>query len=256
MSDQLRRLPPSRGVARVVILLTLCAGCAGLPGVAKPVNISVPLGVSAAPGGLDSFALPTSALAAALESEEIEPTIVDIPDLPSWPRFLRFRGPMYALVQFEPYVGQMGILADKERADAGMGIGFVGGVRTPMAGGKSLGFEGLLGMSRHYNAASDVDANATRLAGAVRMSFGADEKVVPFVVGGVGRYRLSFDKLPSEYNLSGLGALVGGGVEYVSGGTVSARAELTLHIWDAAQPDGGGGLAETLVLALGAAFSF
>jgi hypothetical protein len=150
----------------------------------------------------------------------------------------------------------MGVLSDQERADSGFGLGLVGGYRFPMSGARSLGVELGYEWSGHTNPTSHVDAKATRLTAQARLSFNADENLVPFAVAGGGLYSLEFDKLASEYDLSGLGLLMGGGAEYVHASGFFARAELGLHIWDAAEESGAGGVAETLTLSLGAAYSF
>ena len=189
--------------------------------------------------------------------DEIEPVIADLPDLEKWPRYLRAEGPLYGLVQFSPYVGQFGTPADAKRADSGMGYGLTVGYRVPFSGASALGFEFIYESSGHRNEASDVDARATRIVAGARLSLKMDEKIVPFAVAGLGSYSLKFDGLDSEYDLSGLGVMIGGGINVSPSPRFSFRSELALHLWDAAEEGSGhGGMAETLALALGAAFSF
>ncbi len=186
----------------------------------------------------------------------IEIEIVDIPGLSSWPRSLRAAGPMYALFQLQPYVGQFGVIRDQKRADSGLGFGLVFGHRKPMSGAKSLGLEFIFERSGHTNESSAVDATATRLLGAARMNLNMDKELTPFIVAGGGMYSLKFDGLDPKFNLSGLGFMAGGGVDFSPKRNLAVRAELVLHIWDAAQEDGAGGMAETLTLGVGAALSF
>jgi opacity protein-like surface antigen len=187
---------------------------------------------------------------------DIEPVVIELPSLGPSPRYLRSSGPFYAQFQLSPYVGQFGILADAERADSGVGYGAVFGYRIPVAGANALGIEFIYESSRHHNDASDVDARATRAVAGMRMSFRMDERVVPFGVAGVGSYKLEFDGLDPTFNLSGLGVMLGGGLNFAPSSRFSLRTELALHIWDAAQESGAGGTAETLTLGLGAALSF
>lgn len=199
----------------------------------------------------------SAALAGADGDESVEIQDVYLPALSSWPRSLRAKGPVYALVQVNPFVGQFGVLADYERADTGFGFGIVGGYRKPMSGAKALALEGIFERSSHTNESSDVDATATRLIAAARLNMKMDEKLTPFVVAGGGRYKLEFDGLDSRFNLSGLGVMFGGGIDYAPKTNFSVRAEMNLHIWDAAEEgSGGGGMAETLTLGFGAAVSF
>ena len=200
-----------------------------------------------------------SALAAVTAGEtDVEVEIVDLPGLSNWPRSLRAKGPTYALFQFSPYVGQFGVLKDCSRADSGIGIGFVGGYRKPLKGAKALALEVSYGWSFHTNESSEVDATATRLIGAARLNMRMDQKLTPFVVAGGGIYKLEFDGLDEKFNLSGLGVMFGGGVDYAPKTSFSVRAELGVHIWDAEETgaSGGGGSATTLMLGVGAAMSF
>lgn len=195
-----------------------------------------------------------SALAAA---GEVEIEIVYLPSLSSWPRSLRAKGPMYALYKFSPYVGQLGVLKDYKRADSGIGfLGVAVGYRKPLSGAKAMSFEFIFEQSAHTNESSDVDATATRLLGAVRLNMKMDEKLTPFVVAGGGRYSLEFDELNSKFNLSGLGIMLGGGVDFAPNTGFFVRAELAVHIWDAAEESGNGGRAITPTIGIGAAVSF
>ena len=188
---------------------------------------------------------------------EAEPEIAHLPPLKSWPRYLRSEGPLYALFQLSPLVAQLGIVKDAKRADSGTGIGLVFGYRKPLGGANSLGFEFIYETSQHHNESSDVPATATRLLGGVRWSFRMDERLVPFALAGGGLYELTFDGLDPKFGLSGLGFMIGGGVDFSPSARFALRAELALHIWDAAEKgSGAGGMAETLTLGLGAAVSF
>lgn len=194
-----------------------------------------------------------SALAAA---PDVEIEIVDLPSLSSWPRSLRAKGPVYALLHVSPYVGQLGVLADYKRADSGMGFGLVGGYRKPMSGAKAMSLEFIFERSGHTNESSDVDATATRILGAVRLNMKMDQKLTPFVVAGGGEYFLKFDELDSKFNLSGLGVMLGAGVDFAPKRGFFVRAELDVHIWDAAEESGNGGMAITPTIGIGAALSF
>ena len=248
-------LPVGRYGAGVVAALLL-AGCvaagagSGVPPDRGEWLARVPGEVVASPRGLPEV---TRSLAGATD---IQPVVVDLPPLENWPRYLRSSGPLYGLVQLSPYVGQFGVPADAGRADTGMGYGVVFGYRVPFSGANALGFEVIYEGSSHRNEASDVDASATRIVAGVRASFRMDERTVPFAVAGVGRYSLEFDTLDPRFNLSGLGVMLGGGLNITPSPRFSFRAELALHLWDAAEESGHGGLAETLAVALGAAFSF
>ncbi len=204
------------------------------------------------PGGLSV----SSALAGA---SEVEAKFVDLPPVSGWPRPLRAKGPVYALVEFHPYVGQLGVLSETRRADAGTGFGIVAGYRLPMANAKTLGFELNYEWSDHTNEAAGggVDATAKRVVAAARLNMRMDEKLTPFAVAGAGIYKLEFDGMDPTYNLSGLGVMMGGGVDYSPSPSFSIRAELGLHIWAAGEEASDhGGTAETLTLGLGAAVSF
>ncbi len=80
------------------------------------------------------------------------------------------KGPVYALVELSPYVGQLGVLSDYRRADAGTGFGVVVGYRKPMRNARALGFEVAYGRSGHRNESARTDAVATRLVAAARLS--------------------------------------------------------------------------------------
>lgn len=234
-----------------VTVLLLC-GCAGVtPWVMAPgQRLEIADKATARPGG--AFEV-THLLAGATE---IQPVIVDLPPLAKWPRYLRSSGPLYGLVQLSPYVGQFGAPADAGRADSGMGYGAVLGYRVPLSGANTLGFELIYETSSHNNEASGVDASATRIVAGLRASFKMDERMVPFIVAGVGQYSLKFDTLDPKFNLSGLGVMLGAGLNISPSPRFSFRVEVALHLWDAAEESGNGGLAETLAVALGTAFSF
>lgn len=250
-----------------VLAAVLVSGCAGALGPRSSQPRRFQTLEQTETGGSPSAALPASAalppgtaeLPSALAAvTDVEVEIVDLPVLSSWPRSLRAEGPTYALFQFSPYVGQFGVLKDYSRADSGVGIGFVGGYRKPLSGAKALAIEVSYGWSFHTNESSEVDATATRLIGAARLNMRMDQKLTPFAVAGGGIYKLEFDGLDEKFNLSGLGVMFGGGVDYAPKTSFSVRAELGLHIWDAAEESasGGGGSATTLMLGIGAALSF
>lgn len=238
------------GVASVTALLL--SGCAGVTlGVTAPERrMAVAERVTARPSGSSEV---THILAGATD---IQPVIVDLPPLGKWPRYLRSSGPLYGLVQLSPYVGQFGLPADAGRANAGMGYGVTVGYRVPFSGENAIGFELIYEASGHDNEASGVDASATRIVAGLRANFGMDERMVPFAVAGIGRYSLEFDGLDPKFDLSGLGVMFGGGVNISPSPRFSFRAEIALHLWDAAEESGNGGLAETLAVAFGTAFSF
>jgi opacity protein-like surface antigen len=237
-------------VAAVTALLL--SGCAGVSSGVNVPEHRLRIAEEAVARPSASFKI-THLLAGATE---IQPVIVDLPPLAKWPRYLRSSGPLYGLVQLSPYVGQFGAPADAGRADAGMGFGAVFGYRVPLSGAKTLGFELMYEASSHNNEASGVDANATRIVAGLRANFKMDERTVPFVVAGVGQYSLEFEGLDPKFNLSGLGVMFGGGVNISPSPRFSFRAEVALHLWDAAEESGNGGLAGTLAVMLGTAFSF
>ncbi|MHC4501970.1 MAG: outer membrane beta-barrel protein [Planctomycetota bacterium] len=259
-----------RSSAVAFVAAALVSGCAGLLGPRSSELRRFRTLEQTEAGELSTAALPASAalppgtaqlpsaLAAVTPGEtDVEVEIVDLPDLSSWPRSLRAEGPTYALFQFSPYVGQFGVLKDYNRADSGVGIGFVGGYRKPLSGAKALAFEVSYGLSFHTNESSEVDAKATRFIGAARLNMRMDQKLTPFAVAGGGIYKLEFDGLDEKFNLSGMGVMFGGGVDYAPKTSFSVRAELGLHIWDAEEEaSGGGGSATTLMLGIGAALSF
>ena len=197
-----------------------------------------------------SMALP------AADHEEDEP-VLRLPPLERWPRTMWLGGAAYALVQLNPYVAQLGVLSDYERADSGLGFGVVAGYRLPMSNAKALGFEFVYERSGHTNEDAAVDATATRLVAATRLSLKMDEKFTPFAVAGAGIYKLEFDGMDPNFNLSGLGVMIGGGVDYSPKSSFSLRAELGMHIWAAEEEGSGhGGTAETFAIGLGASMSF
>lgn len=186
---------------------------------------------------------------------DVEPKVFHVP-VERWPRSLRNAGPVYVLVHLSPYVGQLGAIAETRRADAGSGYGAVLGYRIPAAGATVLGFEILREASGHWNSNSDVAAAATRTCLALRANFRADSKVQPLAVAGGGLYAVEFEGLDPRFDISGPGFLLGGGVDFAPSRRFSARVELSLHVWAAAEESGGGGLAGTLAFNLGAALSF
>lgn len=222
-----------------LILAVVTAGCVSrLPGAGVPES---PAGVCAA------------ALAAAGEGE-VE--IVELPPLEKWPRTLRGEGPLYGMLQLTPYVGQFGVVSDTGRADDGVGLGAVFGYKMPFRGTAVLGVEVSYGLSQHWNASSSVGASATQAGLGLRAAFRMDGMLNPFATAGLGYYTMAFDNLDSKFDLSGLGGYVGGGVDVSSTKALSIRTEAKLHLWEAADSMGGGGLAETLTVSLGAAWSF
>jgi hypothetical protein len=170
-------------------------------------------------------------------------------------------GAGYALVQFNPYVGQLGVLAERKRAGAGLGFGIVCGYRMIVRGATAIGLEVVVDASEHTNDISHTAAHATRTGVGLRASFRADEALQPFVSAGGGQYALRSDGMPSKFDLAGPGVFVGGGLDYSppspsQRGRFFARAELSLGLWGAVDEVGGGGLAGTVTLGLGAAVSF
>ena len=183
--------------------------------------------------------------------------VLRLPPLERWPRTMWLGGAAYALVQLNPYVAQLGVLSDYERADSGLGFGVVAGYRFPMANAKALGLELAFERSGHTNEDAAVDATATRFVAAARLNLKMDEKFTPFAVAGAGIYKLEFDGMDPKFNLSGLGVMIGGGVDYSPRPSFSLRAELGIHIWAAEEEGSGhGGTAETLAIGLGASVSF
>lgn len=185
-----------------------------------------------------------------------EPTRVDLPSLEQWPAYLPGRSPWYGLITLSPYVSQMGILADTERADSGMGFGAVFGYDMPLFSATSLGFEMSYEQSRHQNLSSDVGALATRLGAGLRMTFRIDETIRPFVIAGAGAYSMDFDDLDPKFDLSGEGFYFGGGTGFALKSRFAIKAGMCMHIWDAAEASGRGGVAQTLTVNLGAAVNF
>jgi opacity protein-like surface antigen len=185
-----------------------------------------------------------------------EPTVVTLPALSQWPRYLSGRSPWYGHISLSPYVGQMGILSDIERAGSGSGFGAVFGYDIPLFSTTSLGFEMRYGQSSHHNPSSDVSARATRLGAGLRMSFSIDDKLRPFFVAGTGTYSMAFDELDSRFDLSGPGFYFGGGGSYAFKDRFSLKAGMCMHIWEAAEDSGNGGTAQTLTVNIGTAFSF
>jgi hypothetical protein len=92
--------------------------------------------------------------------------------------------------------------------------------------------------------------------GAARLNLAMNRKLNPFVVAGGGSYMLDFAEINPRFDLTGPGFMLGGGVDYVPQPAFSVRAELCVHVWEAYEESGDGGVAETLALALGAALSF
>lgn len=228
-----------------MVAAVLVSGCSGLVA-----TDTLPPPAGAAPAAAAEV---PRALAGA---GEVETKFVDLPPVGGWPRVLRVKGPVYALVTLSPYVGQLGVLSDYERADAGMGWGLAVGYRMPMGGAKALALEVIYEQSSHTSDATGFDATATRIVAASRLSMKMDEKLMPFAVVGGGFYDLEFDGMPSEYNLSGLGVMVGGGVDYSPSPGFLIRAEVDVHVWGAAEESGSGGTAQTVTLVIGAAVSF
>ncbi len=169
---------------------------------------------------------------------------------------MRQDGAAYALVQFSPYVGQFGVLAGSGRADAGLGYGMVLGYRAIVRGSTSVALEVSHEASVHRNSLAGTASHANRAGLGLRASLHSDEKLQPFVSAGAALYTLRFDDMPTKFDLSGPGAFVAGGVDYSFSSRFTARAELSLGLWEAADETGGGGLAATITLGTGAAFSF
>ena len=192
----------------------------------------------------------------AAEQEGPELHAFDLPPLGRWPLSFGGRGPVYAFVQLAPYVGQLGVLAEARRADTGTGFGATFGYRVPLTGARSLGFELICETSSHHNEASDVDGRANRISAGARLSFRADQRIVPFAVAGAGYYELRFEDLGFGTELAGPGLLVGGGVDYVPVKAFTVRLEMNVHVWDAADDYGHGGVAATITIGLGAGTSF
>ena len=144
----------------------------------------------------------------------VEKIIVDAPPVESWPRACHGAGPFYVLVQASPYVGQFGAVADSDRADDGRGFGATVGWRTPCGASRTLGYEALIESSDHRNAHSDVRGCAVRVGFGRTWGFRPDEKLQPFVLAGAGYYMLHFEKLDPEFDISGPGGYLGGGLDH------------------------------------------
>jgi opacity protein-like surface antigen len=238
----------SRRVCAVVALVVVAAA---LTGCARQDLSPLAAGTR---GARADVASPAGRLAA--DFDESMP-VVELPPLARLPRTIWTGGSTYALVYFSPYVGQFGVLAEYERADAGMGLGIAAGTRVPFKETTVLGLEFILDSSAHTNTASGVGATAMRTLCGARMSFAMDKKLSPFALAGGGLYSLEYDTLDPEYDLSGLGFMLGGGVDFAPKKKVSLRAELDVHFWVAQeQGAGGGGLATTVCLVLGGGMSF
>jgi hypothetical protein len=194
-------------------------------------------------------------LAAGLGDEDLP--VLELPALEKIPRTMWVGGALYAMVQFSPYVGQLGVLEKYKRADTGAGVGIVAGYRIPVKSTTALGIEFVMDQSAHTSEASDVGATATRILGEARLSMSMDRKLSPFALAGVGIYTLAFDEIDSRYDLSGPGLVIGGGIDFSPKKSFSLRAELDAHFWVAEEEaSGGGGLATTLSLVLGAGMNF
>ncbi len=165
-------------------------------------------------------------------------------------------GPIHAVVLFAPYVGMFGTLADIERADAGTGFGIAVGYRFPVRLSSAVEIALVYEESNHYNPTSDVDGHATRLGVRLGASFNMSKQVHPFVAVGAESSSLAFDDLGSDFAFSGPGFVVCGGIDYAPAKGMSPRAQPGLHVWDAADGSGGGGMTETLTVGLGATFGF
>jgi hypothetical protein len=189
------------------------------------------------------------------EVEEDLP-VLRLPTLERWPRTMRQSGAAYALVQLNPYVGQLGVLAEGKRADAGMGYGLVCGYRFKVRGTTAFGLEIAHEASNHTNEVSGTEARAKCTGMGLRASLRADENLSPFVAVGVGGYSLDSIELPPEYDLSGAGVTVRSGAEYSPSRRFSVRTELSVGVWEAADEVGGKGLAATVTIGVGAAVSF
>jgi len=204
-----------------------------------------------------SFAPAVAASVADVMAADImDPTYLDLPSGDRWPRTMRGGGPLVATVTFAPYVGMLGTLADIDRADDGSGFGVAFSWRLAVSASSSLDVGAGFETSSHTSPATGLDATATRTCLRATLSLNKGSKLQPFVAGGAGAYALDFDGLASEFAFSGAGGFVGGGVEYVPTGGVAVRFDVALHAWDAADGSGGGGVTETLVVALGASLGF
>ncbi len=235
------------GNTPVLAAFLIAAGCSG------PGSYLATIGSgSALPASTTSPAL----LLPAAEPEGPQPHTFELPSLGRWPLSFGGRGPVYVLAQLSPYVGQLGVLAEARRADTGTGFGAAFGYRVPLTGARSLGFELICETSSHWNEASDVDGTANRISAGARLSFRADQRVVPFAVAGAGYYELRFKDLGFGTELAGPGLLVGGGVDYVPVKAFTVRLEMNVHVWDAADDYGHGGVAATITIGLGAGTSF
>ena len=215
------------------------------------------LAVDAAAGNRIAMPDPVAAMALLASADDLDDApLVVLPPAPKWPRTLQPNGSNYVMVQFVPYVGQFGVLADYDRADTGQGMSISAGRRIPLAGGTALGIEIDYETSDHFSPSSGVDAAATRLAVAARLSMKMDTKVIPFALAGGGIYALDYEVLDPRYDLSGLGIVLGGGTDFVPTPALTLRVELVAHIWAAAEESGSGGTATTLCLGFGVGSSF
>ncbi len=233
----------SSGLVGLALAAILSAGCASVP----MAQVTERTGLA-----LPSTLEPLRFLAAGTQ----EPTYVDLPNADRWPRSMQGGGPMHVAVMFAPYVGVFGALADIERSDAGSGFGVAVGYRMPSSSSRTLDLSLAYEESSHHNPTSDVEGRATRLGARLGMSFAMGNKTRPYAAVGAEMSSLTFDGLASEYGFSGPGLFVGGGIDYSPSGSVSLRAEIGLHVWDATDGSGGGGVTETLSVGLGAAFGF
>lgn len=251
------RTRPARFVISAALLVPGCSGTA-LVGAGPLEGATFPgdaLRVSSAlPAGRRSRFRPAATVGA--EAEADSPPVLQLPPLERWPRTMWIEGAAYALVQFNPYVGHLGVVAERKRADAGLGYGLVCGYRMTVRGTTVLALEAGFDASEHENEVSRTGAHATRVGLGLRASFRGDERLQPFMTAGAGRYALDFDDMSPEYDLSGLGVSFGGGVDFSPSRRFSARGELSMGLWEAADEFGGSGLAATVTFGLGAMVSF
>ena len=243
----------------VLLALAGCAATANLSPESPQTTTSLSIEQAFPPGAVrvsSALLARRRSRAPSTEVGDDDAPLLRLPPLERLPRTMWLKGAAYALVQFNPYVGQLGVLAESKRADAGLGFGVVCGYRLTVRGTTAVGLEVSYDASEHTNEISQTGARASRTGLGLRASLHADEKLSPFLAAGVGLYAIDFGDLPPKYDLSGSGVFLGGGADFSPSSRFSMRGELSLGLWEATDELGGGGIAATLTLGLGAVVSF